>query len=180
MIAATATRAKLVVPCARLRPSVSGHRNAVVVRADKGADAETPEASSAPSSSTVFYAGSSYTEESWAEAVKAGAVSVAPSEPVESQVPELSLGDLMAFSGPAPVRLYDISPRRSNRARAASLDGHGVLLCHCLLFRVRHSRMFCMMFPLAGADQRSSCHVGLCVGVLRRAVVGRVCPQAVV
>ena len=99
MIAATATRAVKLIPSARLRP-VSGHRNSVVVRAaENSADAEAP---SATNSSTVFYAGSSYTEESWAEAVKAGAVSVAPSAPAESMVAELSLGDLMAFSGPAP------------------------------------------------------------------------------
>jgi len=107
MIAATATRAVTRIPSmcsARLRP-VSGHRNSTIARAEKAADAEassTSNTSNTSNTSTVFYAGSSYTEESWAEAVKAGAVSVAPSEPAESMAAQLSLGDLMAFSGPAP------------------------------------------------------------------------------
>jgi hypothetical protein len=104
MIAATATRAVTRIPSmcsARLRP-VSGHRNSTVARAEKAADAEASSTSNTSNTSTVFYAGSSYTEESWAEAVKAGAVSVAPSEPAESMAAQLSLGDLMAFSGPAP------------------------------------------------------------------------------
>ena len=71
-----------------------------VVRAE--AESTGAESTASGSSSTVFYAGSAYDEASWEEAVKAGKVSVAPSEPVEAAVAELSLSDLMAFSGPAP------------------------------------------------------------------------------
>jgi hypothetical protein len=52
--------------------------------------------------STVFYAGRSYNENEWAEAVASGVVSPAPAEPQEAVVGDVSIADVMAFSGPGP------------------------------------------------------------------------------
>ena len=81
-------------------------RSFVVRAAENGATdapaAPSSESSSSSSSSTVFYAGSAYSESEWSKAVEDGVVAVAPAEPVESAVAEMSIADLMAFSGPAP------------------------------------------------------------------------------
>ncbi len=77
-----------------------------VVRAAENGATDAPAApsseSSSSSSSTVFYAGSAYSESEWSKAVEDGVVAVAPAEPAESAVAEMSIADLMAFSGPAP------------------------------------------------------------------------------
>ena len=81
-------------------------RSFVVRAAENGATdapaAPSSESSSSSSSSTVFYAGSAYSESEWSKAVEDGVVAVAPAEPAESAVAEMSIADLMAFSGPAP------------------------------------------------------------------------------
>jgi hypothetical protein len=101
--------APAMITCSRLRPGTSvtkkttSHRNALRFRASaEGEAASEPAPSADSSSSTVFYAGSTYSEDEWAKAVAEGAVSVAPASPVESQVSDLSLADIMSFSGPGP------------------------------------------------------------------------------
>eukprot|EP00890_Picochlorum_soloecismus_P005805 jgi/Picsp_1/6225/NSC_03579-R1_early light induced chloroplast precursor len=87
------------------RPALSTRSaRRVVVRAS--ADTEAPKdnaSSTTPQSSTVFYAGNSYNEGQWAEAVKSGKVSPAPAAPDASEFDSgLSIGEAMSFSGPAP------------------------------------------------------------------------------
>lgn len=97
-----------------LRSAVSGLRASVsqvprkqrtrsaVVRAS----AEEQEAKTA--AGTFFYKGKAYTEAEWKEAVANGTVNQAAPTPdylgdaPEAAAASLSLGDLMAFSGPAP------------------------------------------------------------------------------
>ncbi|CAL8468965.1 g8506 [Coccomyxa elongata] len=59
----------------------------------------------APTEPTVFYGGNSYTESEWAAAVRSGRI--ADAQPVasssERNVPDI--GEIMAFSGPAPERI---------------------------------------------------------------------------
>lgn len=70
------------------------------VNASEGTPATESETPS--QGSTVFYAGNSYSENEWAEAVKQGVVVPAPAEPAEAADQDVSIADVMAFSGPGP------------------------------------------------------------------------------
>lgn len=81
-------------------PRFSATQRHMILRASN--ESEQPTESAAQQPATVFYAGGSYNEEEWANAIEKGIVAPAPQEPTETVVGELSLSDAMAFSGPAP------------------------------------------------------------------------------
>ncbi|EIE26971.1 hypothetical protein COCSUDRAFT_59463 [Coccomyxa subellipsoidea C-169] len=61
--------------------------------------------SEAPIQPTVFYGGNSYTESEWAAAVRSGRVADTQPTPSTSDAGSVpNIGDIMAFSGPAPER----------------------------------------------------------------------------
>ena len=83
-----------------LRTTNTNGRPLVVPRAASGEPEQSTDKNN--NTSTVFYAGRSYNENEWAEAVASGVVSPAPAEPQEAVVGDVSIADVMAFSGPGP------------------------------------------------------------------------------
>lgn len=82
--------------------SLSTRRILVKARAENVSNSET---SSTEQDATIFFAGNSYKEEEWKEAVAQGKVSPAPEDPEYAtfKTPSnISISELMAFSGPAP------------------------------------------------------------------------------